>query len=366
MGTVFDYIDWRGDIPFSVIGIGEIDNMIFSQICYIDFKGIIPASPKAKPISFLAAAKRYVQAHRGETINLGAIMPPELVSLVTKAARSVRFSSLSVVGYVNRVSNVDQKQFSAMTFLIGEDTCFVAFRGTDDTIVGWKESFNMSFLSPIPAQTEAVRYLHAVAAAFPDRKICIGGHSKGGNLAVYSAVKCREEINARIEGVYNNDGPGFDRQFIESEQYAATRERIHTLVPHSSIVGMLLEHEEHYDVVRSTMNGLLQHNAFSWEVLGGKFIRHDGVTEESRQIDRTLKRWMREMPVEQRKKTVDSLYEILESVNARTLTDLSTDKLKLIKAWNSLDAESKKIIKRCISLIVKKNKGKQDSIRGGR
>ena len=356
MGTLFDYIDWRGDIPFSNIEVGEIDNMIFSQVCYIDFKRIVPASPTAKPVNFVSAAKRYMLAHKGEPINLGAIMPPEVITVMTKAARSARFSAVSMVGYVNRVSDADQKQFSAVTFLIGEDACFVAYRGTDDTIVGWKESFNMSFMSPIPAQTEAVEYLHSVADAFPNRKIYMGGHSKGGNLAVYAAVKCREDVNARIVRVYNNDGPGFDREFIESEQYLATRDRICALVPQSSIVGMLLEHEEHYEVVQSTMNGLLQHNAFSWTILGNRFVRSDAVTAESKRIDKTLKRWMSEMPAEQRKKTLDSLYEILESTNIKTLTDLNTDKLKLVKAWNSLDADSRKFIRRCITLIVKNTK----------
>ena len=356
MGTLFDYLDWRGDIPFSTIGVGEIDNMIFSQICYVDFKRIVPASPEARPVNFLSAAKRYVQAHKGEPINLGAIMPPEVVGITTKAARSVRFSSTSMIGYVNRISNNDEKQFSAVTFLIGDDSMFVAFRGTDDTIVGWKESFNMSFMSPIPAQTEAVEYLQNMADAFPDRKIYVGGHSKGGNLAVYSAVKCRADVNGRIIAIYNNDGPGFDRQFIESDEYVATRERIHTIVPQSSIVGMLLEHEDNYDVVKSTMSGLLQHNAFSWEIIGNRFVRNDTVTAESKRIDKTLKRWMNEMPVEQRKKTVDSLYEILASTNVKTLTDLNADKLKLIKAWNSLDADSRKFIRRCITLIVKNTK----------
>ena len=360
MGTLFDYLDWRGDIPFSTIGVGEVDNMIFSQICYIDFKRIVPASFSARPVSFLSAAKRYVQTHKGEPINLGFIMPPEVVTTLTKAARSARFSSTSVIGYVNKVSGADQIQFSAMTFLVGDSEMFIAFRGTDDTIIGWKESLNMSFLSPIPAQTEAVRYVEKAARAFPDRKIYVGGHSKGGNLAVFGAVKCAQDVNRRIVAIYNNDGPGFDKGFIGSESYSATRDRIHTLVPQTSIVGMLLEHEDRYDVVQSSMTGLLQHNAFSWAVQGSTFIRNASITAESRKIDRTLKQWMNEISAEERKKTVDSLYEILASTNAKTLTDLNADKLKLLRAWNSLDADSKKIVKRCISLILKNTKKQRD------
>lgn len=356
MGTVFDYIDWRGDISFSDVKLTEVDSLIFSQISYIDFKGIVPASPTAKPVRFLAAAKRYMQTHKDASSNLGMIIPPETVSVLTRAARSLRFGTLSVIGYVNRISDNQQKQFSAVTFLIGTDTCVIAYRGTDDTIIGWKESFNMSFMSPVPAQTEAVEYLHAISSAFPTRKIYLCGHSKGGNLAVWAGVKCRDEVNDRIEGVYNHDGPGFDRAFIRSAEYKKTRERIHTLVPQTSIVGMLLEHEENYEVVQSTYTGLLQHNAFSWEVMGGRFIYTDSVTEESRRIDVTLKRWLSELSAEKRRQIIDSIYEILSSTNARTLTELNADKLALIKAWNTLDTESRRWVRRCISLIVRNTK----------
>lgn len=356
MGSVFDYIDWRGDIPFSQVPTGEVDSLIFSQICYIDFKRIVPASPTAKPVGFLSAAKRYMQAHKNNPTSLGFIIPPETVSVMTRAARSLRFGTTQLVGYVNKISDNEQKQFSAVTFLIGTDTCVIAFRGTDDTIIGWKECFNMSFMSPIPAQAEATVYLEAVADAFPTRKIYAVGHSKGGNLAVWASVKCRREVAERIVAVYNHDGPGFNREFLESEGYTVMRERIHTLVPQSSVVGMLLEHEENYEVVQSTYTGLLQHNAFSWEVWGGRFIHIDSVTAESRRIDATLKKWLAELSNDRRKQIIDSLYEILSSTNAKTLTELNADKLALIKAWNTLDAESRKFIRRCIGLIVTNTK----------
>ncbi len=353
MGTVFDYIDWRGDISFSHVPFGEVDSLIFSQISYIDFKKIVPASASAKPINFLAAAKRYMQTHKDASANLGMIIPPETITVLTRAARSHRFGTTFMTCYVNKISDNEQKQFSAITFLLGTDTCVIAFRGTDDTIIGWKESFNMSFMSPIPAQSEAKEYLESIADAFPSRQIYLCGHSKGGNLAVWAAVKCQKQVNDRIVGVYNHDGPGFDKDFIKSEEYFYTRDRLHTLVPQSSIVGMLLEHEENYEVVQSTYTGLLQHNAFSWEVMGGKFIHTDTVTAESKRIDSTLKKWLSELSHEKRKQITDSLYEILASTNAKTITELNADKLALIKAWNTLDAESRRVVRRCISLIIR-------------
>ena len=355
MGTLFDYIDWRGDISFSEVDVTEVDNLIFSLISYIDFKSIVPASIGAHPQKFLAAAKQYLKQHKGEHNPLGAIVPSEIITLLAKAARSQRFSSVSMVGYVNRISDNEQKQFSALTFLF-EDKCFVAFRGTDDTIVGWKENFNMSFLSPVPAQTDAMEYLEEISAAYPDRKLYVGGHSKGGNLAVWAAVKCSPEVNSKIISVYNNDGPGFDEDFINSERYLATRDRIRTLIPQSSVVGMLLEHEENYVVISSTGTGLLQHNALTWKVNGGAFVHLDTVTEGSKQIDTTLKTWLKEMSYERRKEILDSIYEILSSTNAKTLTDLNADKLKLVRAWNNLDAESRNLVRKIVMLILKNTK----------
>lgn len=351
MSNLFEYLDWRGDIPFGEVPLGEVDNLIFSQISYLDFYKMVPASAKAKPVGFLTAVKRHVQAHKGEAAHIGFIVPPEIVNLATKAARSVRFSETSMTAFVNNVSDDEQTQFSAVTYLIGDSLCFVAYRGTDDTIIGWKECLNMSFMSPIPAQTQALKYLEDIADAFPDRRLYVGGHSKGGNLAVYAAVKAPQAVKERIITVYNNDGPGFDKDFISSPEYSEIRSRIRTLVPQSSVVGMLLEHEEHYEVVQSTQSGLLQHNGFSWAVMGGSFVRLESITNTSKHIDKTLKKWLADMSMEERKKIIDTLYEILASTNAKTLTELSTEKLKLVKAWNTLDSESRAFIKRCVLLL---------------
>lgn len=358
MATLFDYIDWRGDLSFSQCDLGEVDSLILSQVCYLDFYRIVPASPTAKGLSFLAAAKRYVNTHKGEANPLGAIIPPETVTITTKAARSARFGSLRMVAHVNVISEDEQKQFSATTFDLGNGALFLSFRGTDDTIVGWKECFNMSFMSPVPAQAEAVEYLYHVAAAMPDKRLYLGGHSKGGNLAVYAAVKSNPKVKERIAAVYNLDGPGFTREFIESNEYAEIKDRIRTLVPQTSIVGMLLEHDESFEVVQSNQAGLLQHNGFSWEVMGNAFVHSDSVTKESKNIDAKLKLWLADIAPDRRREILDTLYELLDTLPAKTLTDLSAEKLKLIKAWNTLDSESRTFIRRCVTLIAKNTKAK--------
>ena len=245
-----------------------------------------------------------------------------------------------------------------MTFDLG-GAKYVVFRGTDDTLVGWKENFNMSFMHPVPSQMEAVEYLEYVAEKTKG-KILLGGHSKGGNLAVYAAVKASKATQERIAAVYSNDAPGFDTEFIGGEDYKAVRDRIYTFVPQSSVVGMLLEHEESYTVVKSRSAGLLQHNGFSWEVMGGSFVKLDDVDEESKLIDRSIKDWLVQMSSEERAAVIDSIYEAISATNAKTLTDLSQDKIKIVKAWNSMDNDARNQVRRCINIVFGKKKQQKE------
>ncbi len=349
MANMMDYIDWRGDLDFSEVPICEVDTLILSQIAYVDFENIVSASFN-KPILLSTAVKSYLRRHRGEPAYVGAIIPKEIIALMSKAAYSERFSRIRVCGYVNIVSDDREMQFSALTFLLDEGTAFVAYRGTDDTIIGWKENFNMSFMHPVPAQLEAVEYLESVAAVRHER-FYIGGHSKGGNLAVYALTKCSEATKERVVMAYNHDGPGFSEGFTASPDYEAVRSRVRTILPQTSVVGMLLEHEENYEVIRSAQNGIFQHDSFSWEVMGGSFIHLDSITKESKFIDETVKQWLSEMSSEERERFVEDLYSAMTATNAKTLTDLNSDKKSLARIWSGLDADTRATAMRYIKLI---------------
>lgn len=352
MANVFDYLDWRGDLGFEASDLNEVDNLILSLISYVNFDDVLSADQAEEPITLLEAARRYVRLHRGKPAYVGLIVPPEVVSLLAKAAKTRRFGQIRIVGYVNRVEDEEQMQFCAMTFSLGNGKHYVAFRGTDDTLIGWKENFNMSFMQPVPAQRAAVAYLNEMAER-TEGELYVGGHSKGGNLAVYAAVCCEHTHKDRILWVYNNDGPGFTKEFIADPQYISMRSKLRTIVPQSSVVGMLLEHEEIYEVVASDEAGLLQHNGFSWKVLGARFIHLDAVTGESRRIDRTVKKWLSDMTDEEREAFVESLYETIKATNAKTLTELNADKLGLVRVWNQLPAQSRALIRKCIVLLIK-------------
>ena len=359
---LFDYLNWRGDLSFESVPVCEVDSLIFSLICYLDFAEVVDEElGDKKPPVLLNATKAYLKTHKGIIKSIGLILPREIITLLVRASKSARFGLSRPFCHVNRVCDQEQKQFSATSFMLPGGDVFVAFRGTDDTLVGWKENFNMSFMHPVPAQTEAQSYLEHIASQ-TDGKIYVGGHSKGGNLAVYAAVKANAATKARIEAVYNNDGPGFDKDFIESADYDSMRERIFTLVPQTSVVGMMLEHEERYSVVKSTSTGLLQHNGLTWSVMGGSFVKLDSIDEESRLIDSSLKEWLASISIEDRERFVDELFDALSATNAKTLSELNSDKRKIVKAWNAMDNEFRSQLLRGLSVITGKKNIKQQKL----
>ena len=354
MGNLNDYIEGRGDLRFSEVGLCEVDALILSIISYMRFDGVVPGVDEDSSVTLLEAVKRLLGKNKGKKVTIGKLFPPEFIALTVAAAKSRRFSGIRLMCYENEISEVEEKQFSALTFKITRDKYFVAFRGTDDTLTGWKESFNMSFMLPIPAQREAAEYFSKVAKKY-NGSFYLGGHSKGGNLAVYAAAEAEDSAKDRIITIYNNDGPGFDREYVNGEKFRSVQDKILTVVPQSSVVGMLLEHEEEYIIVKSNAGGLLQHDGSTWEVTGGSFVHLDTVTEDSKLIDRRLKEWLDGMPPSGREKFVDTVFETLTATNAKTLTELTSDKLKLVKAWSSLDQTTKNFLLKFAAILIKHN-----------
>ena len=336
--NIFDYLNWRGDLDFSTVEICEVDALIFSILSYIDYSDVVPTTIYGvrKPPALLTVTKRYLKAHSGGDIpTLGLMLSRDIVKLLARASKTKRFGLISPLCFVNRVCDEEEKQFSAIAFALDNGDTFVAFRGTDDTLVGWKENFNMSFMYPVPAQSEAVKFLEEVAARTQGR-IYLGGHSKGGNLAVYAGVKSSRLTRERIERIYSNDAPGFDKAFIEGSDYRSMADRISTFLPQSSVVGMLLEHEESYTVIKSKSSGLLQHDGLSWEVLGGQFIRAEGLSNAGKRNDTVIRDRIAAMSLSERQDFIRLMFQLLESTGAKTLTELHHGRIKA--AFNALKA----------------------------
>ncbi len=355
MGTLFDYIKWRGDLSFSEAPLNEVDSLIFSLLSYLDLKGIVPESHLQETVPIKAAANSFFARNPDyKKASMGLIVPKEIIKLFRELKDTRRFRNVNMRAYVNVIDTETEMQFSAITFLPDDETILVTYRGTDDTLIGWKENFNMSFLPVVPAQLAAVDYLHQAAAAF-EGNIRVTGHSKGGNLAVYAAVHCDPTVQSRLLQVWNNDGPGFQKQMMESDEYLRMRSIIRTLVPQSAVVGMLLEHDEIYTVIKSKQSGVLQHNGLNWEVMGGSFVHLATVTDECKRTDRTVNEWIRMMTPEQREAFTEAIYQILSSENAMTLTEIAASKAKILAKTKELDPHVRKTIQEVLSALLNIN-----------
>ena len=364
MANMIDYIDWRGDLSFEESEFNDIDNLIFAQMTMINFKGIVPPLFEEGRVSLVDAAEIYFSDDERSGCSLGLIIPTETKELFKKASESRRFGQIKLSGYVNHIDLETETQFAAMTYEIAKDRIFIAFRGTDDTIVGWKEDFNLSFLSPIPAQTEAKKYLDCVAVGF-EGEIRLGGHSKGGNLAIYAAVKAEGYAKDKIVKVYNNDGPGFEREFLSSPEYEEMEDRISVILPKSSVVGMLFENRGEMFIVDSTETGLLQHNPFSWQVLGSSFVVLEQLAEDGKRISKAINDWSARLDTDTRKKFVDGVYKILVATEATTLAELNADKYAIVRALKETDKETINMVMRVFRMLFEEG-GKlfRDSIVG--
>ncbi|MDR2748108.1 MAG: DUF2974 domain-containing protein, partial [Treponema sp.] len=226
MAGIFDYINWRGDLSFLKVPFNPVDNIILTHISYFPFDHIVGGPKENKGISIAEAAKKV----SGILKRRPAAFDDELVfrddpALIRALGSSERYGNLELQGYVNQIDPKAEKQFSALSILGRGNFSLISYRGTDNTIVGWKEDFNMSFSGAVPAQIEAVSYLEEMAPRIRG-PLRLGGHSKGGNLAVYAASFCKKSIRRRIRAIYSNDAPGFNRQVLESPGYVEIKDRI--------------------------------------------------------------------------------------------------------------------------------------------
>lgn len=358
MANILDYIEWRGDLSFKVSPFNEVDNLIFSQLSYMDFSGVIPEIDNRQFITIREARDKYFILHEEEENSKETVLIRNSIELLKKMADSRRFSGIRLSNYIQKTDVEQETQFSAVCIEPDRKTVYIAYRGTDDTIVGWKEDFNMGFMEAVPSQTEAVHYLEQVMR-HKLKKIILGGHSKGGNLAIYAAVNCTEKIKKKIVRIYNNDGPGFTKKMVHSSGYKAMLPKIVMIVPESSMIGMLLEREGEYTVVKSSQKGLLQHDAMSWSVQGTGFERIEEINLKSQILNRSIKSWLDTLDNGQRAQFVDSLYTILTSTQAKTWSELKSQGWKsvlpLLKTFTSMDKETKKFVIMTIQALVKES-----------
>jgi hypothetical protein len=356
MAGLLEYIAWRGDLPLSVAPFNNIDALVLCQISYLDFDGLLTAGFTDRiPLKLLAERFRGASDYE-RRCDTGVLINNLTVQLLLDAGASRRFGTMPACGYVNRVDLSREEQFAAVTYLTGDKHVFVAYRGTDDTIIGWKEDFNLGILETVPAQVDALSYLESACAAIHG-KFRIGGHSKGGNLAVYAGAMVAGKYRKRITCVYNNDGPGFRDKTIQKPEFQAIIPKIRSFYPQFSIVGMLFSHAGTYTVVESDQSGIMQHDPFSWHIMGNSFVALDDFDAKSIRFDKTFNTWLIQLVPEQRAKFVETLFSVIQVTDARTNTELGKNWLhnsaKIVYALISLDQETRNAVLKTMQLLFK-------------
>ncbi len=350
MANIFTYLAWRGDLDMRTTPFGDVDFLILCRMAYAPFDGVLTASMQPQMTLHDAAERILAAAESSAADRFFHLKEDE--SLLRMLAESARFGACQLGGFVNVFDTEKREQFCAVTAFLPDGTAAAAFRGTDGTVIGWKEDFDLAVSEAVPAQLDAVRYVTDLSAAFSGG-LRLGGHSKGGNLAVYAAAFCPAEVNARILTVRNFDGPGFQQETVASGAFLSIAKRTHTILPTSSVVGMLLEHSEDYTIIDSKSVGVWQHNPYYWQVERGGFVTVSSRTNSSMFVDDTLKQWVAGMSREERGKLIDGLYAVVSAADGRTLHDLWNRKSikAIVKAAGNIDEPTRAILSDALHVL---------------
>lgn len=343
--TLREYIQVNKNVTFNEMPFNEVDNLLLSELSYIDFELFMPFFANEK-ISLKMLATLFFNRYTPKDIKKLRTAPSiqKIISYFKLMASSKRYQDILIYHYVNEVE--ERTQFGAMSMLLGDGTIYIAFEGTDDSIYGWKEDFKLSYQFPVVAQQKAAEYLDKTISFFGP-KVRIGGHSKGGNLAMAGYMLCDFWTRRKIIEIYNNDGPGFRKKEYESKMYRRMLRKLRMFVPEESIVGMLLRHPKDYTVIKSSYRGVLQHDGVSWLVGKNKFLRGK-LSPKSKKFERRFIRWIYRYDDEKRKKIVLALFSIFERAGVKGLSELKITKVNkliaLVKENRHMDKETRKLL----------------------
>lgn len=338
MSSIFDYLEWRGDIPFGDDPFNEVDNLVLSELVYTCFEGIVPYEGKAVPLSEVRDA--YFRKNSRRDIKDDSPHQERAPLLMDSMLSGKRYADTRMIGYVDIVDTDEVIQMAAAAFLLPDGTAYIAFRGTDSTIAGWKEDFMMSYLPETEGQRRSVWYLNETGKRVR-RPLRVGGHSKGGNFAVYASAFCDKKINNRIIDIYSNDGPGFRPEVMEKAEYKSILPKVTSIVPDTAIIGMLLTSGAKHKFIKSSADGIAQHDPLTWEVRRDGFVAAEP-SEFGQFIMKAQKDWLSKLDDRERKLFVDTLFALLESTGMHSFDQIGDKKLK---AWGEIRNSMKELPK---------------------
>ena len=346
MTGIMEYLKEQGGTSFEQLPFHELDALVLSLLSYIDFGGMV-GGMESEPVLIGEIRERvltegYLKRYQG------VVILPKILKMFALVSRCPRYRGLSLWGFCQEWDEKKGMQFAAVTVLLPGERLFLSFRGTDSTIVGWKEDFNLSLASAVPSQRRAAEYLKAAAQRRRESILLTGGHSKGGNLAVYAAVHCPEELSPRIGGIYSFDSPGFDRRETESRSYRLIMGKMRHFIPQSSVIGTLLYQGGDWAIVKSAGAGILQHDPFFWEIKGERFVRAKAQSRFGQKSGAFLNSWMERAAPKELEQFTALLFSIVEATGAKRFSDLGESAFlnlgRMAKTYFCLDRQSRELM----------------------
>jgi len=347
MANIFDYLTYVQYDSFYDIPLNELDVLALTELTYLPFDNLLDQS--VNRLSDVAT-----RVPRESTM----LTNKERLQLLDQLSQHKRFKNSKLSNFVNDIDVELQKQFAAMTYRLNLDTYLIVFRGTDDSIIGWKEDFHMTYMKEIPAQKHALEYLEDFFKQYPKQEVIIAGHSKGGNLAVYAASQIQPELQEKISAVYTYDAPGLQAHLTETSGYQEVIPKIHRYVPQGSVIGMMLEVPDTPIVVRSlALGGIAQHNTFSWQTEGTHFVQLEAISSESLQIKDALKEWMDSVPDEELELYFNLFFGTILESGINSINDLSSTGAiehihQLVSQAQTLEPQQVEILRNLTQLLL--------------
>ena len=365
MTNVFGYIDEQSDSLFRDRPFCEVDALVFAWLSYFEIEKLDNKGIDCRGLTLQELAESAEK-------NIGKFKKPDkllkLISVLTGAwmlkqvSDKTRFKDIRIGRYKTVTDHKNGIQFSVTSYILDTGVEVISFRGTDTSVAGWKEDCMTTFSHTVPSQDLALEYLNGGDSKNP---IILAGHSKGGYLAIYAASECRKDLVLRIEGIYNFDGPGFCFDISETANFNDLKDRIHSYVPGSSIVGMLQRHMDDYVVVSSMNRGVMQHYAFYWKIDGQSFVLRKNRNISSRTMDAAFNQWLDDLSFDDRKALVETIFSILEESGVKYFDEFSTAGFARIRSviskMHNMDPHTKKIIRAFFGKLLRASKNEMIS-----
>jgi len=356
MKNMLDYIKEFGHVSFEERAFSEIDALVLTELEYLPLEKVVPSDENGENFVTVKEIAEYMQEHKQELFDENPMMITQERHEVSQViADAPRFQSLKFFGVVSEWDKDTTKQFAAVTVEVEPSVRLVVFRGTDETLIGWKEDFLMTYSPLVAAQTDAKEYL-AKQASLWGGDLMISGHSKGGNLAIYAAATQEEDVQLRIVDIFCFDSPGLYRSVLETKGYQNIVPLAMRYIPQDSLVGLMLESEVPYVIVKSNATGAMQHSAMTWEIEDGQFIKMEKLTKNSQLNDQTFKKWTESVSDEELELFWNVFFELLFSVGIDTVNDLYGQFMhyvqEFLKAAGNMDEEKRELLTRIALLLV--------------